>query len=120
DRRALLDAALLEAVREPDHFALKVREGELAALILGLALPVVRHLVAVSGLDVPVDTVEANVELAAEVPLGVRRVPLEQPVERLEPPPAPPGFCLPQLLQDPPPDVPLRRRPRPPLLPPPP
>jgi hypothetical protein len=41
--------------------------------------------VAVAGLDVAVDAVEADVELAAEEPLRVRRLPLVEVGERLEP-----------------------------------
>src|SRR5262249_8203360 len=51
----------------------------------GLALPVERHLAARAGLDVPVDAVEADVQLAAEVPLRVRRLPLVELGEGLEP-----------------------------------
>ena len=40
---------------------------------------------AVARLDVTVDAVEADVELAAQVPLRVRRLPVEELGERLEP-----------------------------------
>ena len=64
---------------------LEVGEGERPALVLRLALPVVGDLVAVAGLDVPVDAVVGDVQLAAEVPLRVRRLPLAELRERLEP-----------------------------------
>ena len=67
----------LERVREPDDLALEVGERDRPPLALGLALPVVGDLVAEAGLDVPVDAVVADVQLAAEVPLRVRQLPLE-------------------------------------------
>jgi len=85
DRGALLHAQLLQRVREADDVALEVGEGDRPPLVLGLALPVVRDLVALAGRDVPVDAVEADVELAAAVPLRVRLLPLEELLERLEP-----------------------------------
>ena len=47
-----------------------------------LADPVERDLVAEAALDVPVDAVVGDVELAADEPLGERQVPLERGVER--------------------------------------
>ena len=76
DRRALADAELLERVGEAHDLALEIGERDRPALVLGLALPVVGDLVADPGLDVAVDAVEADVELAADVPLRVRQVPL--------------------------------------------
>ena len=70
-----------------------------APLVLGLALPVVGDLLAVPGLDVAVDAVEADVELAAEVPLRVRRLPLEELGERLEPGDPLAALGLPELLE---------------------
>ncbi len=85
DRRSLPHAERLQAVREADDFGLEIGEGELAPVVLRLALPEVRDLVAVPRLDVAIDAVEADVELAAQVPLGGRRLPLEQRAPRLEP-----------------------------------
>ena len=56
-----------------------------AALVGRLALPVERDLVAEARVDVAVDAVEADVELAAEEPLRIGRSPIVEPVERLEP-----------------------------------
>ena len=50
-----------------------------------LALPVVGDLVAAAGLDVAVEAVVGDVELAADEPLGERQVPLEDRVPRLVP-----------------------------------
>ncbi len=75
DRRALLDAELLQRVREADDVALEVGVRDRARVVRRLALPVERDLLARARLDVPVDAVEADVELAAEVPLRVRRLP---------------------------------------------
>jgi hypothetical protein len=59
---------------------------------------------------VPVDAVEAHVELAAQVPLGVRRLPVEQLVERLEPRHPFTGLGLPELVEVPVVDFGLRVR----------
>src|SRR5207248_8463763 len=93
-----LHAELLQPVGEADDLPLQTGEGELTPLALRLALPEVGGLVAVAGLDVPVDAVEADVQLAAEEPLGVRQVPLQERVEGLEPAHALPRLCLPELL----------------------
>jgi hypothetical protein len=76
DVGALLDAQLLEGVGETDDIALEPAEGDLAAVVLRLALPVEGDLVLQPPVDVSVDAVEADVELAAEEPLGVGRLPL--------------------------------------------
>ena len=99
DRRPLANAELLQPVRETNDVTLEIRERDRAALVLGLALPVVRDLAAVARLDVAVDAVEADVELAAEVPLRVRRLPLVQVRERLEPRDAVAPLGLPELLE---------------------
>src|SRR5262249_41644580 len=64
-----------------------------------LAFPVERDLVARARLDVAIDAVEANVELAAEVPLRVRRLPPVQLGERLEPRQPLPSLAVPELLE---------------------
>ena len=76
DLRPLADAELLERVREADDLRLELGVGELAAVALRLALPVVGDPVAEARLDVAVDAVVGDVELAAEVPLRVRQLPL--------------------------------------------
>ena len=68
-------------------------------LVRGLALPVERDLLARARLDVPVDAVEADVELAAEVPLRVRRLPGVELRERLEPREPLASLPLPELLE---------------------
>ncbi len=73
---ALLDALVLERVRELLDVAVEVGVGDVALLAL-LAAPVEGHAVAVAGLDVPVDAVVADVELPAGEPLvegGLRLV----------------------------------------------
>src|SRR6476660_4661035 len=112
DCRALLHAELLQRVRELDHVALQIRERDRATLVLGIALPVIRNLLALSRLDVPVDAVEADVELPAEVPLRVRRLPFEELRERLEPREALAALGLPELLEVALVDVSLRVGPR--------
>ena len=68
-----------------------------AALVRRLPLPVVGDLVAEARLDVPVDAVVRDVELAAEVPLRVGKLPLEELVEGLEPGDALASLGLPEL-----------------------
>ena len=97
DRRSLADAEALERVREADDLALQIGEGERPALVVRLALPVVGDLVAEARLDVPVDAVVRDVELAAEVPLRVWELPLEELVEGLEPGDALASLRLPEL-----------------------
>ncbi len=99
DVRALLDAELLQRVREADDLALQVGVRERAAIAFGLALPKERDALAESRLDVPVDAVEADVELAAREPLRIRQLPLEHGVERLEPRHALTRLARPELLQ---------------------
>ncbi len=68
--------------------------------VAGLAFPVVRDLVAVPGGDVAVDGVVADVELAADEPLGegqlpvADRVPLLEPVEELRGLPGPEALVV--------------------------
>ncbi len=80
----LLDAQLLQRVgTAAGHLEeVAVREGPRVA---GLALPVVGDLGAAPGLHVTVEAVLGEVELTAEEPLRVRRLPLEDLVERLSP-----------------------------------
>ena len=101
DLRPLADAELLQRVREADDLALQLCVCELAPLVRGLALPEVGHPVAEPGLDVPVDAVVRDVELAAEIPLRIGQLPLVEVAERLEP-----GHALAALA---PPRTPRRR-----------
>src|ERR1700674_4540370 len=75
DVRAFLHAELFQAVGEADDLALELHERDLASVVLRLALPEVGDLVALTVLDVAVDAVVANVELAADVPLRIGRLP---------------------------------------------
>src|SRR5262249_60031117 len=84
---------------EGDAARWKTPERAPPPIALRLALPVVRDLRALAGLDVPVDAVEAHVDLPAEEELRVRRVPLVQLRERLEPRDALPALALPELLE---------------------
>src|ERR671918_582398 len=52
-----------------------------------------------AGLDVAIDAVEADVELSAQVPIRVRRLPLEEPLEGLEPGHPLAALRLPELLE---------------------
>jgi hypothetical protein len=101
DRGPLLDAQLLEGVGEADDLGLEIGEGDRPPLVLGLALPVVGDLVAVPGLDVPVDAVVRDVQLAADVPLRVRQLPLAELLEVLEPGDALAPLGLPELVEVP-------------------
>ena len=83
--RPFLDAERFQPVGEADHVALQLTEGDLAAVVLWLALPEVRHLVALTAVDMAIDAVVADVELAPDVPLRVRRLPFEELVPGLEP-----------------------------------
>ena len=113
DRRPLLHAELLERVREADDVLLEIGVRDRARVSFGLALPVERDLVARAGLDVPVDAVEADVQLAAEIPLRVRRLPLVELGERLEPRDPLATLPLPELLERDVVDVGLARSPGP-------
>ena len=82
DPVALLDAELLQRVGGLADLAQQVGVGE-RPRVAGLADPVVGDLVAAAGLDVPVEAVVGDVQLAADEPLRERQVPLEGRVERL-------------------------------------
>ena len=89
DHVARADPAVLQRVGELLDVAVQVRVRDVALLAL-LAAPVERDAVAVAGLHVAVEAVVGDVELAADEPLGERRVglvehlvPLLGPVQRL-------------------------------------
>jgi len=84
DPVALLDAQVLQRVRDPRDLVEQVLVGDRAG-VAGLTLPVVRDLVAVALEHVAVDAVVGDVELAADEPLGEGDVPLEDRVPLLEP-----------------------------------
>ena len=69
------------------------------ALVDRLALEVERDLVAEPRLDVAVEAVVGDVEPAADVPLRVRKVPLQERRERLEPGDPLATLALPELLE---------------------
>ena len=71
------DAELEERVGGLADLALEVGEGQRPG-VARFADPVVGDLVAQAALDVPVDAVVGDVELAAGEPLGERQVPLER------------------------------------------
>ncbi len=76
DAVAGLDAELLEGVGELADFAVQVLVAQ-HARIARLAFEDDRRLVAPPRGDVPIEAVEADVELAADEPLGERLVPLQ-------------------------------------------
>ena len=84
DPVAGLDAELLERVGRLADLALEVAEGQRPG-VARLADPVVGDLVAEAALDVPVDAVVGDVELAAGEPLRERQVPFERRLERRRP-----------------------------------
>ena len=84
DAIALLDAERLQDVGELAHLPEEI-EVRQRAPIARLALPDKRRLVAAPGAHVAIETIGADVELAADKPLGVRRVPLEHFRPRLNP-----------------------------------
>ena len=83
-RSPVVDAELEEGVGGLADLALEVREGD-RPRVAGLADPVVGDLVAQAALDVAVDAVVGDVELAAGEPLRERQVPLEGRVEGVDP-----------------------------------
>jgi hypothetical protein len=99
DRGALIGAELPERVGEPDDLGLEIGERDRPPLVFRLPLPVVGDLVAVPGLDVPVDAVVRDVQLAADVPLRVRQLPLAELFEVLEPGDAFAPLGLPELVE---------------------
>ena len=112
DLRPLADAELLERVREADDLGLELGVRELPPVALRLALPEVGDAIAEAGVDVPVDAVVRDVELAAEVPLRVGKLPLVELREGLEPRHALAALALPELVEVALVDVGLRHRER--------
>jgi len=84
DAVARLDTELLEGVGCLADLALEVAEGE-GSGVARLADPVVGDLVAEASLDVTIDAVVGDVELATGEPLGEGQVPLQRRLERLRP-----------------------------------
>ena len=86
DRDAIAgpDPQLEQRVGGLAHLALEVGVRD-RPRIAGLADPVVGDLAAEAVLDVAVDAVVGDIELAADEPLRERQVPLERLVERLDP-----------------------------------
>ena len=85
DDVALVDAVVLQGVGQPLDVAQEVGVGDVALLAL-LAAPVEGDAVAVARLDVAVEAVVGDVQLAADEPLRERRVrPVEDLVPLLEP-----------------------------------
>jgi hypothetical protein len=74
----LLHAEGLEDVREGPDLAGQLPVGQRAP-VARLAFPDDRRLVAPRAAEVPVDAVLCDVQLAADEPLGVRRLPIERP-----------------------------------------
>ena len=95
DAVALADAQLEQRVGRLGALAHQVRVRQRAG-VAGLADPVVGHLVAEAALDVAVDAVVGDVELAAREPLRVREVPLQGLVVGREPRQPLPGLPVPE------------------------
>ena len=86
DPVALLDAEVGQGVGGLADLVLELGVGDVTGVVLGLADPVEGDLVAVAGLDVPVDAVVRRVDGAAHEPLREGRVvPVEHPVPLLVP-----------------------------------
>ena len=99
NRGALADADLLQRIRHPHHIALQLGVGDRARVTRRLAFPVIRDPVTEARLDVTVDAVVGDVQLAAQVPLRVRQLPAVQLTERLEPCHALAPVALPERLE---------------------
>ena len=84
DPIALRHTEVLEDVGQPRDLVEQLRIGD-GARVTGLALPVVRDLVAASGHHVTVEAVVGGVELAAHEPLRKGQVPLADAVPTLVP-----------------------------------
>ena len=84
DAVAPLDPVLLERRREAVDLAVEIPVGQ-GARVAGLTFPDEGGLGAAGGVDVPVQAVVGDVELAADEPLGVGRLPLQRLLPRLEP-----------------------------------
>ena len=95
DAVALLHAVALERGGEALDFAIEIPVGQ-RARVARLPFPDQGGLGAMRALHVAVETVVGDVELAAHEPLGVRRLPLERLLPRLEP-----GQLLRALLPEP-------------------
>ena len=74
DAVALADAEVLQRVRRLLHLLVQLGIRDVAGVAVGLADEVDGHLVAVAGLDVAVDAVVGDVELAVGEPVGERRL----------------------------------------------
>jgi hypothetical protein len=99
NRSPFRDSESLECVREADDLVLEVGERDRPALVFRLTLPVVGDLLAAASLDVAVDAVEADVQLPAQIPLRIGRLPLVELLEGLEPRDTLTAFALPELLE---------------------
>ncbi len=76
DAIAAADAERLQDVRELADFAMQVVVGQ-GAPIAGLAFPHDRRLVAASGAEMAIETVDRRVDRPADEPLRVWRIPVE-------------------------------------------
>ena len=84
DAVALAHAERLQHVRKRRNFAIEIVVGQ-RSTIAGLAFPDDRRLVAASAPNVPVDAVDRDVQLSADEPFRVRRLPVEDLVPRPRP-----------------------------------
>src|SRR6185436_127836 len=84
DAITLRHAERLQDVRELTDLAIEIEVGQRSA-IAGLAFPDECRLVAPGGADMPIEAVGGDVDLAADEPLGIRRIPLEDFRPRRDP-----------------------------------
>src|SRR6187200_625607 len=84
DPIAALHAERLEHVGEAADLAIQVEVGQRAA-VARLTFPDERRLVLARSAGMAIDAVDARVQLAADEPLGMRRLPVEHSRPRREP-----------------------------------
>src|SRR3979411_1581436 len=100
DVGSLLDTQLFKAVGDAYAFTLPPSERDPTAVVRRLAFPEVSDLILLAALDVAVDAVVANIELSADVPPGVGRLPFVELLPGFEPR-DPLRFLRPELVESP-------------------
>ena len=85
DAVSLGDTELAKRVGQPRDLAQHLRVGQVGALAPGLPDPVIGDAVAPARLDMTIEAVRGDVQLAVGEPRAVRRIPLEPRARLLEP-----------------------------------